>query len=123
MRYDVNRETVERAYRMANEAQKRGSPRDWAWCDQGFRAALARDTELLRALDQAAEVMVAMNEEQYGRMQRDTSLTESERVTPTEVQLWREAYKLADEGRPTKHFAWIYAAAGWLAGSLSVSPG
>jgi hypothetical protein len=37
-------------------------------------------------------------------------------VEATEYQLWREAYKAMDEGRPMQHFQWIYGAAALMLG-------
>ena len=34
----------------------------------------------------------------------------------TESQMWREAYRLCDEGNPIQNFEWIYGAAAVLCG-------
>ena len=80
------------------------------------RAARARDPHLLKALEASAEVLQAMQERQIGRTQRDASTPYGQRVDLTEYSLWREAYRICDEGTPTRHFEWIYGAAAMLAG-------
>lgn len=109
----INESTVERAYSRALKAQH--LRRD-SFAQKGMRAAIARDSHLLKALEGAAEVLQAMQERQVGRTQRDASTVYGEKVDLTEYALWREAYRLADEGRPTLHFQWIYGAAAELAG-------
>lgn len=109
----VDRRTVERAWIRAKEAQRANRR---AFAEKGMRAAHARDPKLLKALEQAAEVLTAMNEEQLGQTQRGVTATMAERSVPTEVSLVREAYRLADEGHASIHFAWIYGAAAELAG-------
>jgi hypothetical protein len=42
----------------------------------------------------------------------------SEQVETTETQLWREAYRLMDEGKPIPNFAWMYLAGAYLAGFI-----
>ena len=109
----INRRTVEKAHAMAIRG-----PQDKAYgfMQAGMRAARAQDPKLLLAMDKAANVMDALAERQQGRTRRDTGTVHSNRVESTEVQLWREAYRLCDEGVPLAHFGWIYAAAAWLAG-------
>ena len=109
----ISESTVERAYRMALKAQGLNDNR---FAQKGMRAARARDGKLLLALEGSAEVLQKMQERQHGRTQRDASTPFSHKVDLTEFALWREAYKLCDEGRPTLHFCWIYGAAAVLAG-------
>ena len=42
----------------------------------------------------------------------------SEQVETTETQLWRESYRLMDEGRAIRHFEWMYLAGMYLAGYI-----
>lgn len=108
----VNRTTVEQAHGRAQEAFARGR-QSFAEC--GWRAAKARDPKLLKALERGAEIIGQMAEEQQGRTRRSTS-NAGQAVEHTEAQLWREAYRACDEGRPIRPFEWIYGAAALLAG-------
>ena len=82
---------------------------------QGFRAAKGRNPKLLAVLEQAAEVLHNASEAQNGesrRMAEGAAL----RVPHTEFTVWREAYKLADQGAPITVFQHVYAAAAEFAG-------
>jgi hypothetical protein len=83
--------------------------------DVGWRAALARDPRLLKTLEIGAEKIGKLGEEQNGRTRRSAD-TFAESVEHTEFQLWREAYRLCDEGNPIRNFEWIYGAAAILCG-------
>jgi hypothetical protein len=109
----INEATVENAYRRALQAQ---ANRRQAFADKGWRAAHARDSRLLKALEGGSEVLQQIQERQHGRTMRDPSSPYSHRVDLTEFTLWREAYRLCDEGSPSRHFEWIYGAAAELAG-------
>lgn len=109
----INRTTVEMAHRMAIQGQERQALH---FCETGMRVARAQDPKLLLVLDRATEILHQMAEEQSGQTRREAGASKAQKVTPTEVQLWREAYKLCDAGEPIRHFAWIYGAAAWLAG-------
>ena len=103
---------VEWAYGRAIQAQNQHRQ---GFADAGWRAALARDAKLLKALERGAEVVHKMAEDQMGRTRRSADKF-SEQVELTEVQLWREAYRLCDEGTPIRNFEWIYGAAALLCG-------
>jgi hypothetical protein len=103
---------VEWAYGRAIQAQDQHRQ---GFADAGWRAALARDSKLLKALERGAEVVHRMAEDQMGRTRRSSDKF-SEQVELTEVQLWREAYRLCDEGTPIRNFEWIYGAAALLCG-------
>jgi hypothetical protein len=109
----INETTVENAYRRALIAQRRDNQ---GFASKGWRAACARDGRLLKALEGATEVLQHMQERQRGRTMRDASTDYAQRVDLTEYSLWREAYKLCDQGSPSQHFMWIYGAAAELAG-------
>lgn len=109
----ITSHTVEAAYYRANRAQKE---RRLSFCETGNRLARARHPDLLRALERGAEVLDKMADAQMGQTLRSFTSTTTERVRPTEATLWREAYRLADQGKPIENFGWIYGAAGWLAG-------
>ncbi len=114
----LNRKTVERAYGRAKQAQRNG---DIRLRDNGYRAARARDPKLLKTLEGMLEIMHGVAEEQTGRMRRDSTRSLGERVTPTEVQLLRNAYEVCDKGTDDQAllpYAWVYACAGELAGIL-----
>lgn len=109
----INSATVEEAYRQAIEHQ-RGQRLSFA--EKGLRLARARHPKLLQALDKAANVIDAQAESQYGQTRRSLHTDFAHRLAPTEVHLWREAYRLADSGEPIYELCWIYGAAAWLAG-------
>ena len=81
----------------------------------GWKAAQARDSKLLKALEVGAEKIGKLSEEQTGRTRR-TSSTFKDQIEHTESQMWREAYRLCDEGNPIQNFEWIYGAAAVLCG-------
>lgn len=87
-----------------------------SFADTGFRAALARDKKLLRALEKLAEHTAAADEAQNGQTRRSATTEFALQRETTTTQLCREAYRLADEGNPIRNFEWIYGAAAWLAG-------
>ena len=73
----------------------------------GWRAAQARDDKLLKALEVGAEKIGKLSEAQSGRTRRSAEHLKDQ-VEHTEAQLWREAYRLCDEGNPIQNFEWIY---------------
>ena len=87
-----------------------------SFADTGWRAAVARDPKLLKALEKMTERTGALQEDQIGRTMRDPSATIGESKGTTAHQLCREAYKMADAGTPLRNFEWIYGAAAWLCG-------
>jgi hypothetical protein len=109
----INRDTVEAAYRYALDAQKAGRA---GVPEAGLRLARQRHDQLLKVLDQGAEVLDEMVESQRGRTRRDWGTVRSERAYPTEAGLWRAAYETADAGQPVPQLGYIYGAAAWLAG-------
>lgn len=111
----INRKTVERAYSRAQDACDKGWSR---FADRGIRLAQMRDPKLLKALEGCTEVLDAVAEEQYGRTRRDAGTPFAYRVDPTELQMWRNAYTLADAGTPGAQYGYIYGATAELAGLL-----
>jgi hypothetical protein len=109
----LTRERVEHAYAMCVKARDN---RRQNFADTGYRAALARDPKLLIALEAMAEVTLAMQEEQIGRLMRSPDSTFGESRGTTEHQLCREAYRLCDQGSPIRNFEWLYGAAAYLCG-------
>ena len=107
-------ERVEWAYRMACRAQQNQRQR---FADRAYKAALDRDPKLLKAMEKGAEIVTRMDEEQRGRTRRMAENL-SEQTETTETQLWREAYRLMDEGRAIRHFEWMYLAGMYLAGYI-----
>jgi hypothetical protein len=108
----ITAESVEWAYGRACEAQRIGRQ---SFARIGWRAAQARDPRLLKVLERAAEIVTQMDENQRGRTRRYAEKL-GEQIETTETQLWREAYRLCDEGRPIQNFEWIYGAAALLCG-------
>jgi hypothetical protein len=84
--------------------------------EQGIRAARAREPKLMFVLEQATEVLDGMVESQMGSTMRSSGTEFAHRVPPTEMQIWREAYRTADEGQAMDQFGAVYAAAGEFAG-------
>jgi hypothetical protein len=82
----------------------------------GMRAAKARDPHLLKALEGGAEILYRMNDRQQGA--RGFRMN-GHRIDTTELQMWREAYRLCDEGEPILALQWIYAAGAVLAGLIA----
>jgi hypothetical protein len=105
----INDRTVERAYGRAFQLQKE---RRLGTAEAGMRAARARDSRILKALEGGAEVLVRLSEKQLGAHFNVGGV----RMDATEAQIWREAYKAADRGEPLVQFRWVYAAAAELAG-------
>ena len=104
---------VEEAHRQAIKQQELGNQ---SFANTGWRAAQARDSKLLKVLEISANLIDRLQEEQLGRTMRGTGATFAESKGTTEAQMWREAYRLCDEGKPIRNFEWIYGAAAWLAG-------
>jgi hypothetical protein len=104
---------VEYAYGRCIEAQH---SRNQSFADTGYRAALAGDRKLLLALEAMAECTLKLQEDQMGRLMRSPDATHGETRGTTQHQLCREAFRLAEEGRPIRNFEWIYGAAAWLCG-------
>lgn len=88
-----------------------------AFAEIGMRAARARDPKLLLALEKATEVLIK-EEESQRKHQMASSDKFSERRYTTETQMWREAFRMVDEGKAkdVPHLMWIYAAGAFLCG-------
>ena len=110
----VTRGSIEYAYRRCQIEQQKGNQ---AFANVGMRAARARDSRLLKVLDLASNILLQMDEEQNRENRRTTEVYGETKLT-TEVQLWREAYKMGDQGKSddVPHLQWIYGAAALLAG-------
>ncbi len=108
----ITREIIEHAHAQATKAQQMGRQ---VVARVGMRAANAGDARLLKVLEKGAEHTGKMAEEQYGRTRRAAEV-ESEKVEVTEHQLWREAYRMMDQGTPLENFQWIYGAAAIVCG-------
>jgi len=112
---NIDRYTVETSYKRAKEAQLKNSYGSDRWSSLAFNHAKNRDPKILLALEQAANVMNQIWEEQLGNYARQHDIAENHKSKPIEVQMWTEAYRLADEGNAIRHFKWIYYAAYELA--------
>lgn len=119
----VNRDAVEHIYRRANQITSSSFDRveRARLTRQALRAVRKRDPRLLIVLDKGAEILSQIAEEQMGRTNR-TASTASLRVPPTELNVWREAYKCADAGTAidpdsgNSPFVGVYAAVCEFAG-------
>ena len=106
-------ERIEWAHRTSWKAQHEGRQ---SVADAGWRAALARDPKLLKALEHGAEAIYQMSERQMGQTRRSDAGKTTASTEHTEFTLWKEAYRLCDEGNPIRNFEWIYGAAALLCG-------
>jgi hypothetical protein len=115
----ITAERVEWAHREANKAHERGRQ---AFAAVGLRAAKRRDDRMLKVLDMAANILHQMSEEQMGRTRRMAVNSDDFRMSAehTEYAMWREAYRLMDEGidpsTKVHPLEWIYGAAALLCG-------
>lgn len=109
----ITPELVEYAYSRAMRAQESGRQ---VFADTGFRAALARDPKLLKVLETASNILDKMTDAQHGRTMRAPDASLGEKQGTTELQLWREAYKMCDQNTPLRAFEWVYGAAALIAG-------
>ena len=100
-----------------NRARKEQAEGNYAWANIGMRAAKARDPKLLKALDLAANAMYAEEERQRGHSMRTTDIHAEARYS-TYTQMWRESYRMVDEGKAGEvpHLMWMYGAGAFLAG-------
>jgi len=103
----------EELVRRAEEISKRQpiAAQEAAW-----RAVAARDTHTLRVLEQQAEMITKIEEEQRGRTKRDSATIYAERRDVTEVSAWKQAYTTAADGKPNMAFINYYTAAATYAG-------
>ena len=110
----VTLKSVEYAHSRAVTEQKR---HNLAFAQIGMRAAINRDAKLLKVLDKATEIMIQAEETQRKHQMASSDVFAERRYT-TETQLWREAYRMVDEGKAkdVPHLQWIYAAAAFLCG-------
>lgn len=106
---------VEYAYGLAIKYQTSGKS---GLTDAAMRAARARDPKLLKALEKGAEIIGKMSEAQMGQTRRSTEIF-SHTKEHTESQLWREAYRMVDQGTPIENLVYIYLAGCFLAGIVA----
>jgi len=110
----VTLRSVEYAHGRACKEQERNN---MAFAEIGMRAARERDPRLLLVLDKAANLLIKEDDYQRGQSRHTTEIFAEQRYT-TETQMWREAYRMVDEGKAGEvpHLIWIYAAAAFLCG-------
>ena len=98
--------------RITYRANKMSEEHRLAAVEKAMRIVRDRDPAVMKVLEAGAEVMRAVNDDQYGEQQRQSRHKGSVMaVRCTDSTLWKEAYRLADEGRPIEQFGWLYAAA------------
>ena len=114
-RQPINRHTVEDSYRRCKQAQESHTFGSRRFSDLAFTHARNRDPKMLIALEKASNIMQDLWEDQLGEYSRSSSIEYSHTKKPVEVQLWQEAYRLADEGNAIRQLIWIYYAAYELA--------
>lgn len=118
----INPQSIEKAYQLAQIMQTQAyKGNDYerkqaeAFAQRGMRGARARDKKLLMVLEKATEVLTALSNDQFGQYRLRNDIPENHKVEPTEVQMWREAYRMCDQGTPLENFKWIYGCAVKLA--------
>ena len=121
----ITPKSVEQAYKLAQIMQKQAHKGNQyeqkeaeAFAQRGMRGARARDPKLLIVLEKATEVLLAISNDQFGQYRQRNDIPESHRVEPTEVQMWRESYRMCDQNTPLENFRWIYGCAIKLAYGL-----
>lgn len=121
----ITPKTVEQAYQLAQIMQKQSySGNEYerkqadAFAMRGMRCARARDHKLLLVLEKATEILLAISNDQFGQYRQRNDIPDSHKVEPTEVQMWRESYRMCDQGTPLENFKWIYGCATKLAYGL-----
>lgn len=108
----VNDQTCETAYGRMLTARDQNNQR---FARIGWKAAQARDSKLLKALEGMLEHMGKRDEAQRGQTRRMAE-TASERTMTTEVNLMKAAYETCLAGNAKENFEWQYGAAAWLCG-------
>ena len=118
----INALTVEKAYALAKKMQKqsgRGSRQEMVvaetFAQRGLNAAKKRDGRMMVVLEKATEVLTKVVNDQVGQYQQRRDIPYNHTIEPTELQMWREAYRMADQGSALANFKWIYGCAAWLA--------
>ena len=106
--------SVEYAHKRAIQEQANCNE---AFAEIGMRCAINRDPKLLLALEKATECLIQQEHNQRAHSML-TADNENERRYTTETQMWREAYRMVDEGKAVQvpHLKWIYAAGAFLCG-------
>ena len=115
----ITQERLEWAYGKAIEFQRRNDKEHLA--QYAMNAARKKERILLQSLERGTNILLKMQEKQQGETMRQSTRNYSERVDLTEYSLWREAYISVDKGQPLENFKWIYLAAAFACGGLSVS--
>ena len=115
---DIDGPKIEYAYGLAQQMQMRDRQDFGA---RGWKYAKQRHPGMLLAMEKAAEYVTQLGEAQRGETIRAAKMSGGnygDSAEFTEVAMWREAYRLMDEGRPIRNFEWIYGAGAWLAGLI-----
>ena len=110
---EINPKSVERVYARSLDLTDRQVV---AAAEKGMRVARAQHPTLLRVLDACAERMAKIEEGQRGQTRR--MARDNKRAGAHEASIFREAYRLADQGQATEHYCYIYAAAAEFAGLI-----
>jgi len=115
LKQNIDRNSVEDAYRRAKIAQEKNTYGSARWSAKALNHARNRDPRILNALEKASNVLNAMWEDQLGEYSRGVDVEHSHTSKPVEVSLFQEAYRLADEGNAIPQLKWIYYASYELA--------
>ncbi len=114
----VNPQSVEDIFRRSKDWAERAVPQ-LSKAGTGIRIANARSQKFMKTLEKCAEVMDQMAENQRGQVKRQASTSFSEKVDPTVTNLFREAYKAADNGGlEMQTFGYLYGAVAEYAGYI-----
>lgn len=92
-----------------------GSGPDVPRATRAAALARSRNPKMLLVLEKVANILDAWADQESGRTRRAPDQAIALRVPPQAAQGWREAYRLADEGKDGINLGYIYlAVAEWL---------
>ena len=111
--FDIRR--IEKAY---STAMRKQEERDHRWPRAALRAARDKSPKMMHALEKCALAMDKWSDEQKSDLVSKAEELGHEGLEHTELQMFREAYRLAAEDKhdTMEPFLWIYGAVGILVG-------
>lgn len=114
----INAQSAEKIFRRANEMANQPVPA-LGYADAGLMAAVMKNPYLMKAMEDLAEVIDKIAENQLGQTRRAASATFAASIEPAQAVIVREAYRTMDEGKPAPQYGFLYAAAAELQGLIS----
>ncbi len=111
--FDIRR--IENAY---STAMRKQEERDHRWPRAALRAARAKDSKMMHALEKCALEMDKWSDQQKSDLETKSEELGHTGLEHTELQMFREAYRMAAEDKhdTMEPFLWIYGAVGILVG-------